>query len=90
MKKRSILGIVAVMVFALVSAGCSGPTQSGSAGATSTGELTGKISFLEKWPDPKYKVYFDKVVADYVAAHPGVEIDHQAWAISRSRTSSVC
>lgn len=78
MKNRSIVGIVAVMVFALISAGCSGPTQSGSSGATSTGELTGKISFLEKWPDPKYKVYFDKVVADYVAAHPGVEIDHQA------------
>lgn len=78
MKKKSIFGIVAVMVLALLSASCSGPSQSESAGTTSTGELKGKISFLEKWPDPKYKVYFDKVVADYVAAHPGVEIDHQA------------
>ena len=78
MKKRTIVGIAAVMAFALISAGCSGSTPTESAATGRTGELKGKISFLEKWPDPKYKVYFDKVVADYVAANPGVEIDHQA------------
>jgi len=61
----------------LLGTGCGNPGTSAST-AASAGELKGKISFLEKWPDPKYKVYFDKVVADYIALHPGVEIDHQA------------
>ena len=79
MKKRSIVGIAIAMSVVLLSAGCGGASQAQTTGApSSTGELKGKISFLEKWPDPKYKVYFDKVVSDYVAAHPGVEIDHQA------------
>ena len=79
MKKRTIAGIVAALALSLLGAGCSGQTPSGPASTSEgSGELKGKISFLEKWPDPKYKVFFDKVVADYVAANPGVEIDHQA------------
>ncbi len=78
--KKLITGIAAVMATVLISTGCStggGQTQpSGEPGGE--GGLQGKISFLEKWPDPRYKVYFDQVVADYIAANPGVEIDHQA------------
>lgn len=41
---------------------------------------SGKIVFLERWPEPQYKPFWDQVVADYVAQNPGVEIDHQAIA----------
>ncbi|MGC3952810.1 MAG: extracellular solute-binding protein [Propionicimonas sp.] len=79
MKKR-VSSIAAVLAAVLITVGCSSsPGQSNPAGQPGgDGKLQGKISFLEKWPDPRYKVYFDQVVADYIAANPGVEIDHQA------------
>lgn len=43
--------------------------------ATAQGDLEGTISFLHKYADPRYAPYFDGVVADYMAAHPGVTID---------------
>lgn len=36
------------------------------------------ISFLEKWPEPQYAPYFQKVVADYEKSHPNVSINLQA------------
>lgn len=36
------------------------------------------ISFLEKWPEPQYAPYFQKVVADYQRLHPNVTINMQA------------
>ncbi|MDR1237481.1 MAG: extracellular solute-binding protein [Propionibacteriaceae bacterium] len=76
---KRIIGIALALALAAFAAGCgTNPDNGGSTDGGGTGELTGKISFLEKWPDPQYKVIFDKIVADYIAAHPGVEIDHQA------------
>lgn len=36
------------------------------------------ISFLEKWPEPQYAPYFQRVVAAYEAQHPNVKISLQA------------
>lgn len=50
------------------------PSASSAAGS----ELEGKITFLHKYSDPRYAPYFDAVVADYLAAHPKVQIEVQA------------
>ncbi len=36
------------------------------------------IGFLEKWPEPQYAPYFQKVVADYQRTHPNVTVAMQA------------
>jgi raffinose/stachyose/melibiose transport system substrate-binding protein len=38
-------------------------------------DLSGTISFLHKYGDPRYAPYFDSVVAGYQALHPNVKID---------------
>jgi raffinose/stachyose/melibiose transport system substrate-binding protein len=38
-------------------------------------DVEGKITFLHKYADPRYTVFFDEVVAAYEAANPGVEIE---------------
>ncbi len=44
-----------------------------------TGGTTGvNITFLEKWPEPQYAPYFQKVVANYEQLHPNVHITLQA------------
>ncbi len=65
-------------------AGTTAPTASSAAsGAASPAEssganLSGSITFLEKWPDPNYAPYFQQVVKAYTDAHPNVKIDLQA------------
>src|SRR5579884_570113 len=55
---------------------------SGGGGGGSSGNSSGggnvTISFLEKWPEPQYAPYFQKVVADYEKQHPNVHINLQA------------
>jgi raffinose/stachyose/melibiose transport system substrate-binding protein len=45
------------------------------AASPSAAPLTGEITFLHKYSDPRYAPYFDAVVADYMAANPGVKIN---------------
>ena len=55
------------------------PTAVVSPGASAlAAELSGKITFLEKWPDPIYAPYFQQVVKAYLVLHPKVQIDLQA------------
>ena len=49
-----------------------------SASAASTAPLSGSITFLHKYSDPRYAPYFESVVKSYTDAHPGVTIDIQA------------
>jgi raffinose/stachyose/melibiose transport system substrate-binding protein len=46
--------------------------------AVGQGELSGSITFLHKYGDPRYAPYFDAVAASYMAANPGVTIEVQA------------
>ena len=48
------------------------------ASPSAAAQLSGNITFLEKWPDPVYAPYFQQVVAAYEALHPNVKIDLQA------------
>ncbi len=85
-------GLLATTLLAAACAAGASPTAAPSTAPAETGspaasvapsteaELSGKIVFLERWPEPQYKPFWDKVVADYVALHPDVEIDHQAIA----------
>src|SRR6266480_2258249 len=52
-------------------------TACGGAGG-SAGGGTVNITFLEKWPEPQYAPYFQKVVKDYEQLHPNVHITLQA------------
>ncbi len=66
---------------AAASAGASAaasPSAGASAAASPAAELSGSITFLEKWPDPLYAPYFQQVVKAYTDAHPNVKIDLQA------------
>ena len=54
------------------------PAPANSAVASSGAELSGTISFLHKYGDPRYTPYFDAVVAAYEAAHPKVKINVDA------------
>ena len=63
------------------SAASAAPTTAASeapAASPSAAALSGEISFLHKYSDPRYAPYFDAVVAAYEAANPGVKIDVQA------------
>ena len=51
---------------------------SAAASPSAAAQLSGNITFLEKWPDPLYAPYFQQVVAAYEALHPNVKIDLQA------------
>lgn len=65
-------------VMAIVVAACTGgasPSPQASTPAAGGAELSGTISFLHKYGDPRYTPYFDSVVAAYEAAHPKVKID---------------
>lgn len=55
-------------------AATSAPAESPSAAA----ELSGTITFLHKYSDPRYAPYFESVVQAYMAANPKVTIDIQA------------
>lgn len=59
-------------------AASSAASGSGAASASAGANLSGQITFLEKWPDPNYAPYFQKVVSNYEAANPNVKIDLQA------------
>src|SRR5579884_2832497 len=56
----------------LIVSACGGSSGNSSGGGNVT------ISFLEKWPEPQYAPYFQKVVADYEKQHPNVHINLQA------------
>jgi raffinose/stachyose/melibiose transport system substrate-binding protein len=51
------------------------PASQAPAASPSAAPLQGEITFLHKYSDPRYAPYFDAVVADYMAANPGVKID---------------
>jgi raffinose/stachyose/melibiose transport system substrate-binding protein len=83
--------VLAVLLATVLVAGCSSgattaPASSApapsaaAASAPAATELSGKIVFLERWPEPQYAPFWTKVVADYLALHPSVQIDHQAIA----------
>jgi len=79
MKRRTFGAVIVTLALVGTLAACSSSDKTDNSGSgDGAGGLTGKISFLEKWPDPQYKVYFDQIVADFIAENPGVEIDHQA------------
>ncbi len=59
-------------------AGTAAAGTSAAPAATAAPELSGEISILEKYSDPKYAPYWEKVVKDYMTAHPKVKIDLQA------------
>ena len=73
--------VLAVVVLAVAAAAC-GPTGSGGGGGGGGGGQTtgkaGELTFLHKYPEPERAPYFQKVVNDYQAAHPGVKINIQA------------
>ena len=82
---RFAAAVACVLTFALVSACTPAPGRApaapgGGSPAAGGAGLSGKIVFLERWPEPQYKPFWDKVVADYMKANPNVQIDHQAIA----------
>jgi raffinose/stachyose/melibiose transport system substrate-binding protein len=80
MKNRLIrrTSSVAVAVGALALAACGGGGGSSSAGGST--DLTvpdkkeGTLTMVTKFADPQYAPYFEKVVSDYEAANPDVDI----------------
>lgn len=54
------------------------PSTAASTAPTATPELSGTITFLHKYSDPRYAPYFDAVVKAYMAANPKVTITVQA------------
>ena len=77
LRRRRWSLIATLLVFVLVGT-CS---SAGLGASASTGsQLSGSIVFLERWPEPQYAPYWKKIVADYLALHPNVRIDHQAIA----------
>ncbi len=70
---RSIRWLRLVPVAALLTGLLLSPHATGRA---SSAPVT--ITFLEKWPEPQYAPYFQKVVSDYQHAHPNVTINLQA------------
>ena len=68
--------LVLVPVLAMMAGAAARPPVAGHAGRASSGSIT--INFLEKWPDPRYAPYFNKVVSDYEKSHPNVSINMQA------------
>jgi raffinose/stachyose/melibiose transport system substrate-binding protein len=69
--------VLAVVAMTAAAAAC-GPTGGGGGGGQQTSGKTGELTFLHKYPEPERAPYFQKVVADYMAAHPGVKINIQA------------
>jgi raffinose/stachyose/melibiose transport system substrate-binding protein len=67
--RRGLLFAFAALLLIIVSA---------CGGGTSTGGNSVNITFLEKWPEPQYAPYFQKVVADYEQLHPNVHITLEA------------
>jgi raffinose/stachyose/melibiose transport system substrate-binding protein len=53
-------------------------SESPGSSSAAPAQLSGQITFLEKWPDPNYAPYFQQVVKAYQDANPGVKIDLQA------------
>ncbi|MDR1710965.1 MAG: extracellular solute-binding protein [Propionibacteriaceae bacterium] len=78
--RKQVIAILAALSLATVLAGCGGTPDSGSSsgGDQPAGEVSGKISFLHKWTDDQYAYIYADLVNEYLAAHPGVEIDMQA------------
>ena len=69
---RSSLLALAVAAITVAAAACGSSTSGGTSGGKT------QLSFLEKYPEPERAPYFQKVVADYQAAHPNVTINLQA------------
>jgi raffinose/stachyose/melibiose transport system substrate-binding protein len=77
--RRGVLAAIAAALLGLT--GCSSSGSSGPVDNNLTALPTpkhGHLVFLEKWPDPQYAPYFQKVVKAYERANPGVSIDLQA------------
>ena len=80
MKNRLIrrTSSAAVAVGALALAACGGGGGSSSAGGSTDlsvpDKKEGTLSMVTKFADPQYAPYFEKVVSDYEAANPGVDI----------------
>ncbi len=55
-----------------------GASTAPAASPSPAAELSGTITFLHKYSDPRYAPYFELVVAAYMAAHPKVTIQIQA------------
>ncbi len=71
---------VAVAAAALSLAACGGgdggtPSSGASADLTVPDQKEGTLSMVTKFADPQYAPYFEKVVADYEAANPDVDIE---------------
>jgi len=73
--RRSSSAAVAVSALALAACGGGGSTSSeGSADLTVPDQKEGTLTMVTKFADPQYAPYFEKVVADYEAANPDVDI----------------
>ena len=59
-------------------AATAGASASAGTSPSAAANLSGQITFLEKWPDPIYAPYFQQVVKAYTDSHPNVKIDLQA------------
>ena len=70
----------AILFGACSSAATSAPVATPAAAASATPQLSGTISFLEKWPEPQYAPYFQTLVKNYEALNPQVHINLMATA----------
>ncbi len=78
----ALLAVAAILVAACSSGTPPSPQSqapaSSAPAASSSASLSGTISFLHKYGDPRYTPYFDAVVAAYQTAHPNVTINVDA------------
>ena len=51
------------------------PASEAPAASPSAAPLSGEISFLHKYNDPRYAPYFDAIVAGFEQANPGVKVN---------------
>lgn len=80
--KKSI-SLLCVLLMVIVSLGGCGSTSSNETqeGAnTPNDDATVTLKFLHKWPQPQYMPYFEEVVSQFEAEHPGIKIQMEAVA----------
>lgn len=72
LNRRYSLAVITIITAATL-AGCAS-----GGGTSSNGEATGSqrtLTVFEKWPEPQHAAYFEKIVADFEAANPGVTVE---------------
>lgn len=75
--KSRLLGSAALAAsasLALALSGCAG----GSGSASGSAEGSNTLSVIHKWPEGAHAAFFDKVVADFEAANPGINVEMTA------------